>query len=247
MKRLIVIGFIILMSIVACSGNNTPKPDETTIDPDAILSNAAELMKHTATFSLEVQIEGAPFNFSIDLGNGTLNVGFLRAIGQFINPSEIQARVNVRAGGNVELTIYAHNDDQWFRAPLVGWVNEDFATGFDPSRIIREGGGFEAAVGALRNLTYLGLTGVNGISSYHFRGVAAGENITDLLVGLIEITGNVPVDVFVNQETGYPVRLIIETTPHPDETHEENTNWVVDIFDINKPDAIERPPEQAAS
>jgi hypothetical protein len=246
-KRLIVIWFIILMAIVGCSGNNQPEPDETTIDPAAILSNAAELMKKASTFSLEVVIEGAPFNFSIDLGEGTINVGFLRAIGQFINPSEIQARVNVRAGGNIELSIYASNEDQWFRAPLVGWVNQDFATGFNPARIIREGGGFEAAVGALRDLTYLGLTGINGITSYHFKGEAAGEKLTDLLVGLIEIAGDVPVEVFVDQETGYPVRLIIETTPAPDDTHEESTNWIVDIFDINKPDSIDRPPEQAAS
>jgi hypothetical protein len=244
-KRLIVIWFIILMITVACSGKGEPQPDERTVDPVAILANAANLMKQTTTFSLEVQIEGAPFEFSIDLGNGTISVGFIRAIGQFITPSELQARVNVRAGGNIELTIYAKDDDQWFRAPLVGWVNQDFATGFDPSRIIRDGGGFEAAVNSLRHITYLGLRGINGTSTYHFRGEAAGENLTDLLVGLIEITGNVPVDIFVDQNTGYPVRLIIET--ESEIAPEENTNWIVDIFDINKPDSIERPPAQAAS
>lgn len=247
MKRLIIIWLIILIAIVACSGKNDQELDETAIDPVTILANAAQLMKKTSTFSLEVQIEGAPFNFSIDLGNGSVNVGFIRAIGQFITPSELQARVNVRAGGNIELSIYAKDEDQWFRAPLVGWVNQDFAEGFNPSRIIREGGGFEAAVGALRNLTFIGLKGINGINAYHFQGEAAGENLTDLLVGLIEITGDVPVEVFVDQATGYPVRLVIETTPTPEDTHEENTNWVVDIFDINNPDSIERPPTQATS
>ncbi len=245
MKRLTLTWLIIILVVAACSGGGgSQESTEEAIDPQAILSNAAELMQATDTFSLEVQVEGAPFDFSINLGTGVVDVRFIRAIGQFINPTEVQAQVNVRAGGNLEITIYAEGENQWFRAPLVGWINEDFAEGFDPSRIIREGGGFEAAVGALRDLDYVGRPSINGVGTYHFSGNADGPGLTDLLVGLIEIEGEVPVQVFVNRETGYPVRLIIETDPQTTEqTSEEKTRWIVDVFDINAPDTIERPQE----
>jgi hypothetical protein len=238
-RRLTLAWMILALVIVGCrGGGGETSSTRETIDSQAILSNAAELMQATETFSLEVQVEGAPFDFSIDLGSGVVDVRFIRAIGQFINPSEVQARVNVRAGGNLEITIYANGEDQWFRAPLVGWLHEDFADGFDPSRIIREGGGFEAAVGALRDLEYIDSPSINGISTHHFSGNAYGPDLTDLLVGLIEIEGDVPVQVYTHQETGYPVRLIIETEV---ENSDDKTRWIVDIFDINAPDSIERP------
>ncbi|TVR20644.1 MAG: LppX_LprAFG lipoprotein [Anaerolineaceae bacterium] len=244
-KRLTAIMMIasLLAVILAACGNDNGNDAEETIDPAAILSHAAELMQETDTFSLEVLTDGAPFDFAIDLGVGLVNVRFIRAIGQFINPSEVQARVNVRSGGSLEITIYADGEDQWFRAPLVGWVNQDFADGFDPSRIIQEGGGFEAAVGALRDLRYMGHETINGIGTYHFGGNADGSGLTDLLVGLIEIEGEVPVEVFVHRETNYPVRLIIDTIPQTvDEvTDGDITRWIVDVFDINAPDEIERP------
>ena len=241
MSRLTYLLLIILALLMAACNSDGNDDDTAPPDPRAMLEQAADLMQKANTFSLEVIQEGAPFAFDIDLGEGVISVRFNRAIGQFVAPGEVQASVSVRAGLPIELMIYANGSDQWYNAPLIGWVNQDFAEGFDPTRIIREGGGFEAAVGALEELNYEGRDSINGVGTYHFSGRANGIGLTDLLVGLIEIQGFVPVDVFIDRETGYPVRLIIRQPETATEEVQEDTRWQVDVFDINAEDEIIRP------
>jgi hypothetical protein len=241
LSRLIAILMITLsLTLAGCDtgGDDEIPPPE---DPRALLEDSASLMQEADTFRLEVTVEGAPFNFLIDLGDGEQDVRFNRAIGQFVNPGEVEATVSVNAGATFDIAIYADGPEQWFRAPLIGWINSDFASGFDPSRIIKEGGGFEAAVAALREIVYEGISTVDGIGTFHFSGIATGSGLTDLLVGLLEIQGDVPVDVYINRENSYPVRLIIRVPETETDQEPEGTQWVVDVFDINEPDEISRP------
>ncbi|MFW5748749.1 MAG: LppX_LprAFG lipoprotein [Chloroflexota bacterium] len=233
-----VLLLIAILVLAACGGD--AEEDEIPQDPQALLRDAATLIQEAETFRLEVIPSGAPFVFLIDLGDGSAEVQFNRAIGQYAAPDEIQATINVTTGVPIDIEIYADGAEQWFRAPLIGWVNEDFAPLFDPARLLAEGGGFEVALAALRNLEYIGRETINGIATHHLSGSAEGAGVTDLLVGLIEIEGDVPIDVFLDRATGYPVRLVIEQPGTAIETA-PNTTWQVDVFDVNAPDEIARP------
>jgi hypothetical protein len=247
LSRLTTVLFIILtLTVAACSGGGDDEDNAPPPDPRAMLQRAADLMQEAETFSLEVIQAGAPFIFEIDLGEGVIGVRFNRAIGQFVQPGEVLADVSVRAGLPIDMMIYANGPDQWYNAPLIGWINEDFAEDFDPTRMVRDDGGFESAVGALQALNYEGRDTINGVGTYHFSGEADGLGLSDLLVGLIVIEGIVPVDVHIDRETGYPVRLIIEQPGTATEDHPENTRWQVDVFGINADDEIVRPQAQGS-
>lgn len=230
-------GLLLALILVGCTGGSEDAGPPPNVDET--LHNAAELISAAETFKLEIIPFGAPFDFSIDLGEGEVKVRFNRAIGQFIAPNEVGAEVTVDMGANVDLRIYAREDDQWYRPPLVGWINAYFAEGFDPSRVLDDQLGFQALLDTLSGVSYVGYEDINGTGTYHFEAMADGEAVSSLLM-LIEMEGQVPVDVFISRNTGYPVRVEVE---HPDTATEDdpNTVWRVDVFDINEADTLVRP------
>ncbi|MBC8098349.1 MAG: hypothetical protein H7Y11_02800, partial [Armatimonadetes bacterium] len=79
---------------------------------------------------------------------------------------------------------------------------------------------------------------------YHLKGVADGPSISALVVGLIQATGVIPVDVFIHRETRYPVRLIL-TQPQPGAPADaEPIIWTIDVFDVDA--AAELTPPEAS-
>ncbi|GAB4311835.1 MAG: hypothetical protein Kow00117_04900 [Phototrophicales bacterium] len=242
-RRIIIMIFILMLA--ACNGGNE---DEPAPNVHELIDRAAALMQDAQTFSLEIIAEGAPFVFLIEPpGIDPIEVSFNRAIGQYVTPGEIYATVNVNVGRlTLDAVVYANGDDQWFQIPpLVGWVNSDFAEGFNPTRLVGADSGFRAALVSIVDLEYVGRESINGVGVYHIAGTANGEDISNLLLsGLIDdMTGIVPVQIYLHQETGYPVRLIVEQPGTATET-DPNTTWKVDVFDINEPSTIV-PPEGA--
>lgn len=231
--------------LAACNGDDDPPPD-----PVALLTEAANNIRSADTFRMEARHSGAPYLVSVYLDEATsglaqtaAQVAFRRAIAQYVAPDTLQADVSIILGGiTTSLSVFSRGDDQWFKLPVTRWIDGDFAPGFNPRTLIAEDTGFQAALAALTDLDYRGTTSLeDGTGVYHLHGTANGPDVTALLVGLIEAEGLVPVDVYISQDTRYPVRLVIV---QPETDAVDPTTWTIDVYDINADPAL-TPPEGA--
>lgn len=243
MLRLISLLSLIVFLVAACQPESS---DEPPPDPVALITEAADNIRASQTFRLEVRHSGADYLVPVYITDNInpVNVAFRRAVAQYVFPNQLQASVRVLlAGAAINIDAYSRGIDQWFKLAGTDWVDGDFAPGFDPQTLIAEDTGFQAALASLRQLEILGNTTLeDGTGVYHLRGVANGPDVTALLVGLIESEGDVIVDVFIDRETHFPVRLII-TQP---ETDTENpTTWTIDVYDVNADPELS-PPEDVS-
>lgn len=234
------LAFIILLIIVAgCSGSATQEPPP---DPTALITEAANNIRASQTFRMEVDRTGAPYSVETGLGS----VIFRRAVAQYVAPDILQATVRLIAAGlPADVDVFSRGDDQWYRNAILtanNWFNAPFAIGFNPRTLIAEDTGFKAALHSLINLTYVAKENMeDGTSVYHLKGTAKGEDIAALLAGMIQATGNVLVDVYIDQVKRIPVRFIIVQPDTVTETEPEPTTWTVDVYDINAEPNIDAP------
>lgn len=233
MKKILIVCGIWLMLIIAvgCTTNPTPEPPP---DIQALLSNAADILLEANTFQLEIVQIGTPYIFDINIGQGEIDVFLRRVIGQFVAPDEVHATASLLAGSfPINLTLYSKADDQWFNpteSPIT-WINAPFATGFDPRRVVGEDSGFRKALNSLTELQYVGVEDLFGVQVYHIRGIANAEDVSALLVGMIEFTTPLPLDVYLRTGDGYPVRMVI-TQPDTATDETPDTQWTIEVFDI---------------
>jgi hypothetical protein len=228
-KILALCGVWLLFGLVACT---TPTP-EAPPDVRALLVTAADILLNADTFQLEINQSGTPYIFTIDIGQGEIETYLRRVIGQFVAPDEVYATANVIAGSlPIDLTLYGKADDQWFNPSNLTWINAPFADGFDPRRVVGEDSGFRKALNSLGELNYVGIEDFFGVQVYHIKGIGNPEDVSALLVGMIEFTTPLPLDVYLRVDNGEPVRMII-TQPDTATAETPNTQWTVDVFDIN--------------
>ncbi len=249
MQRLLPVVFIVVaLALSGCGGGST---DATpSVEPLTLLRRAADKIRAAETFKLYVLQRGAPYNFTINLSqdpNELMNVQFRLAEGQFVSPDELYAKASVKTSIlTLDVEIYAKNDDQWFRATSlsVPWLNAPFAPGFNPVALIGDEGGFEAALTSLIELSFEGATTLeDGQPVWHLSGIADGQKVAALVVGLLRIEGSVPVDVYVHRETEYPVRVVVTQPDTATAENPEPTEWVIDVYDIDAPVSFTRPTE----
>lgn len=241
MRRLAAIIGCMIAIVAGC----TPAPEPTAPpDPTALVTEAAINIRGSETFRMQVERTGAPYFVQTDLGN----VAFRRAVAQYIAPAIMQASVRlVAAGLTADVDIFSRGDDQWYRHTLLTgnrWFNAPFAEGFNPQTLISEDAGFQAALGSLIDLRYIGAESLeDGTPVHHLAGEADGADVSALMVGMIEARGDVTVQVFIDRERLIPVRFIIvqPETISPDEP--VPTTWTVDIFDVNAEATLQDAPE----
>jgi hypothetical protein len=203
------------------------------------VTDAANQIRAASTFRMIVDQTGPAYPIATDFGAVT----FRRADAQYAAPNLLQAQVAVLAlGARLDVEVFARGAEQWFRAPLwTGdqWLNAAFAPGFNPEILIAQETGFQAAVDAARDLELVGATQLEtGQNVLQVRGVADGAALNGLLVGLIEMTGEVTVDVFIDRDTRLPARFVLT---EPVEGSDEPRVWTLDILDINAPVALDDP------
>lgn len=241
--------WILLMAlalILAGCGSGGDDSEED-IDPFALLGEAATNIRAAETFRLDVRQSGAEYNIFILLDGEEQEVAFRRAIAQYVSPDRVQGTVRVIAGGvlPVDVDIFSYGFDQWVRFVGTNWIDEDFAPGFNPQTLIAEDTGFQAALAALTELDYEGIeTLEDGTSVYHIAGIAEGDAVTSLLVGMIEAEGLVPVDVYIDRENRLPVRLIITQLETITEDEDDPTTWTIDVYDVGDEPEL-TPPDDA--
>ncbi len=242
MRRLTLIVFLMMMVLMAlsgCTGNPTEVPPPSPTD---LITEAANNIRASQTFRMDVERTGAPYSVETGLGS----VIFRRAVAQYVAPDILQATVRLIAAGlPADVDIFSRGDDQWFRNAILtanAWFNAPFAVGFNPQTLIAEDTGFKAALHSLIDLTFVaGENMADGTSVYHLKGTAKGEDIAALLAGMIQATGNVLVDVYIDQTLRIPVRFIIVQPDTVTEEEPEPTTWTVDVYDINAEPELDEP------
>jgi hypothetical protein len=224
----------------------TPAPPE----PKTLLANVIENLRLTKSFKLLIEQTGAPYNFMITLDEGASSVSAVmqRAEGQFVNPNILYAdtRLKVSALPAMGVEIFARGEDQWFRLGGSAWINYPVAEGFDPGRLIEENSGFSQALTQLDRLEFITNTTLDdGTPVYHLRGIAKGQVINDLMFGLLQVwMDNITVDVYIDQATVLPALLVMTLPDTATEDVPENTQWTIEVYDVNAESQIVYPDEQ---
>jgi len=236
-RRLMLIVFLIM--IAGCSGSPTAEPPP---DPTQLITEAANNIRASQTFRMDVDRTGAPYSVETGLGS----VIFRRAVAQYVAPDMLQASVRLIAAGlPADVDVFSRGDEQWYRNAILtanNWFNAPFAVGFNPQTLIAEDTGFKAALHSLIDLKFVANEQMeDGTSVYHLNGTAKGEDIAALMAGLIQATGNVLVDVYIDQVLRIPVRFIIVQPDTVTETEPEPTTWTVDVYDINAEPDLDEP------
>lgn len=243
MRKFIVFLLVGLLVLSGCA----PESREEIPDPITLLTSAVDAVRAASTFRLYVEQSGADYEIPVVLGAGVVNVQFRFARAQYVNPDVLQASVRIvtqtfpRLAMDVE--VFSLNTDQWFRLSQLEWVNQDFAPGFNPVALIAEDSGFQAALTSLIDLSYIGRTTLeNGTSVHQLRGIASGPKVSALVVGLLNVQGVLPLEVFIDANTGFPTRLVLEIPDTATENQPESTKWTINVYDIDVPSDIEVPP-----
>ncbi len=222
--------------LAACGTDEAELPE-----PIDALNEAAVFFQTAESFKIEVLQEGAPYFIETDVTEGALR--FQRATIDYQAPDTLQGDVRASVfGAPFPFGVLARGTAQWVRLPGIGWTNSYvFAPGFNPQDLIAEEKGFQAALSALLDIEMVGPADINGVPVFHMTGRADGAIMRDLLVGLLEVEGEVLVDVYVQRDNNQPVRLIITMPDTETEDVPEPTRWVLDVYDFDQPVTIDGP------
>lgn len=241
MRSLWIVLCCMLLVLVGCQP--TPSEPEEAPDPLALLNTAADQIRAAQTFRLAVDVSGLPHTFYAELGDdGLVSAEFLQARAQYVSPDVFIGKVRIKYVVPLDVEVYANGTDQSYRLGNLNWIKGEFAPEFTPSMLLAEDTGFQAALTTMKNLAYIGLTTLeDGQPVYHLTGQANGTQISSLVVGLINTREDLPLDVYVHSETGYPVRLLM----HLPQGEGEST-FLIDVYDINQPADITEPPTEGS-
>lgn len=247
MLRLSVLVLLAGLLLSGCGGGDDQPPD----DPLGLLREAAEKIRAADTFRLYIEQSGRPALFYIyfdEAQTQLVEIEYRFARAQYVAPDILQAtaRIIVKSLGNlpIDAEIFSRATAQWYRLPptLNNWIRGDFAPGFNPATLIADDSGFQTALTALNELAWVeNITLDNGQPVFHLTGLADGSAVRSLVVGLIDPAGDVPVDVYVNRETGLPARLVLRLPETADAENPDPTTWTIDVYDIGAPAQITAP------
>ena len=249
--RLLLIALVVLM--VGCSTAPPAPATETPVDPQQLIQEAADKIRAADTFRIDVTETGPDYSLYTEYAT----VFFRRAVAQYVAPGIMQATIRVIAGGlPLQIDVFSQGAEQWYRAIWTGnqWLKQSFAAGFNPETLIAEETGFQAALDALIDLTFVGEGELeNGTPVYTLSATAEGPDVAALLGGLIAPVGIVNVEVHIHRETGYPVRFVVTehdspyaATPEPGE-EPRPVVWTIDVFDINAAPELSAPADAAGN
>lgn len=230
---------IIVLGLVLVGCQPAPAEPEEAPDPLTLLNTAAERIRAVETFRLAVDVSGDAHFFFAELGNeGVVSAEFIQARAQYAAPDIFQGQVRIRYGVPIDVEVYAEAEDQFYRLGNLPWIQGDFAPEFTPAMLLAEETGFQAALTTMEDLTYVGRTNLeDGQPVYHLTGRANGPQVSSLVVGLINTQEDLPLDVFVHTETGYPSRITMRV-PQADDGE---SVFLIDVYDIDAPSEVSAP------
>jgi hypothetical protein len=237
--RIVSVCLLALFVLTGCAPESASSIAPIT-DPTEALREAVEQIRSKETFRILIEQTGVPYRFQVSLDAGTTYVSAImrRGEAQFIVPDELYAtvRLEVPPLPTVNVEIFAQELNQFFRLAGGDWINFPIAEGFNPGELVRDDSGFALALGQMRNLEYVGTTNlIDGTLVQHVRGTASGQTINNLMFNLLSLTqDNIIVDVYLEPETRFPLRLTL-TLPDTATEREGDTTWNIELYDINAP------------
>ena len=211
------------------------EPAATRPDAAALLMQAFSNIRASATLRMDVRHSGAPWLITTDFGN----LEFRRAQASFVAPDTLQAVAQVGfLGLPAEVDLFARGDQQWYRNPLLTagrWQGGILLQNFNPQQLIAAGSGFDQASNALLGLEWLGLVVLeDGRPAHHLRGTARGEEVSALLVNLVQLSGEVQTEVYIDRDSVLPRRFVLQ---QPD-----IATWEVAVTEVNAAVQLDVPP-----
>jgi hypothetical protein len=233
-RRFALCLFIIVVTAAGCNTGGVTPTAAPTLDPADLLVQAGNNTLAANTLRVSVDRDGAEYFFETDFGV----VLFNSLKGQYVAPDVIQASARVLLGNlPLDVDIFARGADQWIRGVFTNmeWQNAILAEGFDPQSLIAtEDSGLQAALKSLRNLALVGETALeDGTAAYHLSSVADGEDVSALIVNIVQMTGEVTVDVFIDRERLLPLKFVIVQPPSGEQTATPGpTTWTIEFFDF---------------
>ncbi|MBL8160991.1 MAG: LppX_LprAFG lipoprotein [Anaerolineae bacterium] len=235
MRRLALCLILIVLVAAGCNAGGTSPTPEPTPSPADLLLQASSNTRAASTLRVSVDRAGAEYFFETDFGV----VLFNSLKGQYVAPDVIQASARVLLGNlPLDVDIFARGADQWIRGVFTNmeWQNAILAEGFDPQTLIAtEDSGLQAALKSLRNLSFVGETALeDGTAAYHLSSVANGEDVSALIVNIVQMTGEVTVDVFIDRERLLPLKFVIVQPPTGAQTATPGpTTWTIEFYDFD--------------
>lgn len=233
-------GWLIIMMIgVLVAGcQSAPSEPAEEIAPMELLNTAAERIRVTETFRLAVDVTGDPHFFAAVLSDeGVVSAQFLQARAQYAAPDTFQGKVRIRYGVPIDVEVYADGVGQSYRLGNLPWIRGEFAPGFTPAMLLADETGFQAALTNMTDLRYVGrLSLEDGTPVHQVSGMANGAQVSSLVVGLIDTTEALPLNVYVHTETGYPMRIEMRVPQA-----EGESLFTIDVYDINQPSEVVPP------
>ena len=237
--RIVSVCLIAFILLIGCQPEQRSEIQPIT-DPVEALREAVEQIRSKDTFRILIEQTGVAYRFqvSLDAGSSFVTAIMRRGEAQFIVPNELYAtvRLEVPPLPTVNVEIFAQELNQFFRLAGGDWINFPIAEGFNPGELVRDDSGFALALGQLRNLEYVGTaTLIDGTLTQHIRGNATGQTINNLMFNLLALTqDNIVVDVYLDPETLFPLRLTL-ALPGTATEREGDTTWNIELYDINAP------------
>lgn len=235
MPRIVIL--VLLIVLVGCTANATPEP---SVNPNELLQEAANNILGIDTLKMLVERTGADYILKTDIGDAI----FHRIEVQYVAPGTVQAKAKVTlAGLPAEIEIFAQDEDQWWRPVGLPWQKMIFLPGFNPRALLQdEDRGLRAAIRAMKDATLNGETQLeDGTAVYELTANADGEEVSWLMLYVIQITGQVRVNMFIDKTNRMPQKFVI-VQPDSATVTEGPTTWTIEIYDFNAEPKL-TPPE----
>jgi len=203
-------------------------------DPPALLRQAFSNLRAAATLRIDLQHSGEPWFVSTNLGE----LPFRQLRAAFVAPDTLQAVARVAVLGlPVEVELFARGEQQWYRNPLLTanrWQGGVLVEGFNPQQLVSADSGFHQVPGALGGLTWQGLVALeDGRAAHHLRGRAQGAALGALLLNLVQLSGELPTEVYIERDSVLPRRFVIR---------EPAASWDLGISEVNAAVQLDIPP-----
>ncbi|MEJ2750187.1 MAG: LppX_LprAFG lipoprotein [Anaerolineae bacterium] len=232
--RLLLLGFVTLITITTC--RPAPEPEPT---PDEIVQNAAQRMSQLTGFHFAIAHNGPPAYLDPDNV-----VSLVRMDGDYVAPDRARAAVLIKLTGFVtKVDVISVADVQWQTNPLTGkWEELPSNWGFNPAVLFDAEIGLQTILAA--DTSELVLIGKEKLEDgpdaglYALTGKVAGDRLFQMSGGLI---GPAAADaqLWVMPETFELVRVIL-TEPAVDGADSPSV-WQVDFANYEQTVEIKPP------
>lgn len=233
MKRLTAL-ILLLLALAACSQPQpeptaTPQPTPTPT-PQQLLEQAAERFLTWQSAQFRLLRQGEPAVLDPQTG-----ITFSEASGQYQAPDRVGAIVKASLFNTLtELEIRWVPEGAFVTNPLSGQFQAlPTDAALDGPALFQSAGIPAALQTALNDTALVGVEEIDGTQALHIRATADGGDLATLTAGTLAAGRAVTVDVYLDQATLDPFRVVI--------TEPDGNGWQLDLFGINEPVEIVAP------